>query len=140
LEPVTTSFLKLLLQPNRRHLFHDLPKAVRKRIRHTYLGLRVPRLLKHVRSSNKTAADHYLLKPYQGKATLMRATEISLRSADDPHAAWTNLVGSLEIRDILSDHYGILVEPQVRQLGQTLKDCIDQARSGFEEPIATLQA
>ena len=139
LKPVTTSFVKLLLQPTRRHLFHDLPKAARKRIRHAYLGLRVPRLLKHVRSSNKTAADRYVLKPYPGKATLMRATEISLRSADDPHAAWADLVGKLEIRDITSDHYGILVEPQVRQLAQTLKDCIDRARSEFERPRATLR-
>jgi len=139
LKPVTTSFVKLLLQPTRRHLFHDLPKAARKRIRHAYLGLRVPRLLKHVRSSNKTAADRYVLKPYAGKATLMRATEISLRSADDPHAAWADLVGKLEIRDITSDHYGILVEPQVRQLAQTLKDCIDRARSEFERPRATLR-
>ncbi len=139
LKPVATSFVKLLLRPNPQHLFHDLPKAVRKRIRHAYLGLRVPRLLKHVRSSNKTAADRYVLKPYQGKATLMRATEISLRSTADPHAAWTNLVGSLEIRDILSDHYGILVEPQVRQLAQTLKDCIDQARLEFEKPRAALK-
>jgi thioesterase domain-containing protein len=120
-------------------LFHDLPKAARKRIRRTFLSMRVPRLLKHVRTSNKAAADHYVLKPYQGKATLMRATEISLRSVDDPHAAWSHLVGSLEVRDIVSDHYGILVEPQVRQLAQTLKDCIDQARCQFEQPKTALK-
>jgi thioesterase domain-containing protein len=137
LKPVTASFIKLLLQPTRQHLLHDLPKAARKRIQRTFLSLRVPRLLKHVRSSNKTAADHYVLKPYSGKATLLRATEISLRSADDPHAAWNHLVGSLEIRDIPSDHYGILVEPQVRQLAQTLRDCISQARSAFEPPTTT---
>ncbi len=139
LRPVTTSFIKLLLQPTRQHLFHDLPKAARKRIRRTFLSMRVPRLLKHVRTSNKAAADHYVLKPYQGKATLMRATEISLRSVDDPHAAWSHLVGSLEVRDIVSDHYGILVEPQVRQLAQTLKDCIDQARCQFEQPKTALK-
>ncbi|MGA8489219.1 MAG: amino acid adenylation domain-containing protein [Terriglobales bacterium] len=139
LKPVTTSFIKLLLQPSRQHLLHDLPKAARKKIHRTFLGLRVPRLLKHVRSSNKNAADHYILKPYNGKATLLRATEVSLRSMDDPHAAWSGLVGSLEIRDIPSDHYGILVEPQVGQLAQTLKDCIDQARSEFEQPKTTLQ-
>jgi amino acid adenylation domain-containing protein len=139
LKPVTTSFIKLLLQPTRQHLFHDLPKAARKRIRHTYAGWRLPRLLKHVRSSNMAAAARYVLKAYQGKATLMRATELSLRSDEDPHAAWVDLVGSLEIRDILSDHYGILVEPQVQQLAQTLKDCIDQARLEFEQS-RTLQA
>ena len=139
LEPVATSFVKLLLQPTRQHLFHDLPKAARKRIRRTFLSMRIPRLLKHVRSSNKTAADNYVLKPYEGKATLIRATEISLRSVDDPHAAWSHLVGRLEIRDIVSDHYGILVEPQVRQLAETLKDCIDQARSACEQSRATLK-
>jgi thioesterase domain-containing protein len=83
-----------------------------------------------------TASERYVLKPYPGRATLIRAAEKSLRSADDPHAAWLGLVGTLEICQIPGDHYDMLVPPQVDLLADCLKTCIDKARS---ESFATLK-
>ena len=88
----------------------------------------MPQLLVDIRNSNSGAADRYVLRPYAGKATLVRAIEQSLRSAShDPHAAWKSLVGNLEIHDVPGNHYEILVEPQVELLAECLKTCIDQA-------------
>jgi aspartate racemase len=128
LKSVTSSLFSLLLTPSWRHWTHDLPKAIRKRIRRTWRGWRLPQLLVDIRNSNSGAADRYVLRPYAGKATLVRAIEQSLRSAShDPHAAWKSLVGTLEIHDVPGNHYEILVEPQVELLAECLKTCIDQA-------------
>ena len=139
LDPVGSSLMKLMLQPKRKNLVRDLTRAARKRIKRSFRGLMIPRLLKNVRNSNRTAADRYVLGPYAGKATLIRATEKSLRTFSDPHAAWKGLVAQLEIHDIPSDHYGILVEPQVQDLTQCLKSCIDQARANYEQSGVALQ-
>lgn len=128
LKSVTASLVNLLLTPSWRHWFHDLPKAVRKRIRRGVRGWGMPQHLTEIRDSNRAAADRYVLRPYRGKATLVRAVEQSLRSgSDDPHAAWKSLVGSLEVHSIPGNHYEILVEPQVERLAECLKACIDKA-------------
>jgi len=129
LEPIGSSLIKLLLNPSRQHWFHDVPKSLKKRFRRTVKALGVPKLLIDVRNANRDAAARYILRPYAGKATLVRAEEKSLRSAPDPHLAWNSLVGNLEIHDIASDHYDLLVEPRVRDLAGLLKDCIQRASS-----------
>jgi amino acid adenylation domain-containing protein len=113
-------------------LLQRLPRAVWKRLRRNFRAWGVPELLVRVRDSNKSAADHYVLRPYPEKVTLIRAREKSLRISDDPHAAWNNLAGHLEIQEIPGDHYDILVPPQVDRLAECLKDCIDRAGRGNE--------
>ncbi|MGA8150806.1 MAG: amino acid adenylation domain-containing protein [Terriglobales bacterium] len=134
-----TSLIRQLFQPSRQHWFHDLPKAVGKKIRRSVRSLRVPQLLKDVRDSNRSAAANYVLRPYRGKATLVRATE-KVRGSVDPHAAWNGLVGKLEIVEIASDHYDILLEPQVSHLAERLKECMAKARAGYEDARISLQA
>jgi amino acid adenylation domain-containing protein len=126
------SFAKLLLTPSWQHWRHDLPRKVRKKIRRTLRNLRVPKHLLEVRDSNAAAAEKYVLKPYPGTATLIRAGEKSLRSSRDPHAAWFQLARELQIHEIPGDHYDMLVPPQVELLAETLKACIDRAVSERE--------
>jgi thioesterase domain-containing protein len=110
-----------------------LPTAVRKRLRRTMKGLGVPQVLRTVRDSNRAAASNYVVRPYPGKATLFRAIEESLGSAEDVRAAWAGLVNSLEVHDVPGDHFAILVEPQVDQLAERLKACIDKASTQCEQ-------
>jgi amino acid adenylation domain-containing protein len=140
LRAVGTSLIDLLLHPAWQHWVHDLPRVARKRIIRSLRNWRVPQALKDVRNSNTAAAGRYVLRPYPGKATLIRAEEKSLRSSADPLAAWHGLVASLEIHEIPGDHYDILVDPQVNRLAQCLKSCIDRAPSGSEHAPTTLQA
>jgi thioesterase domain-containing protein len=99
---------------------------------------RVPQVLRDVRDSNTTAADKYVLRRYPGKATLIRAEEKSLRSSEDPLAAWYELVAGLDVHEIPGDHYDILIDPQVERLAECLKSCIDGVRTRPEH-AATLQ-
>jgi thioesterase domain-containing protein len=140
LRAVGTSLIDLLLHPAWQHWVHDLPRVARKRISRSLRNWRVPQALKDVRNSNTAAAGRYVLRPYPGKATLIRAEEKSLRSSEDPLAAWHGLVASLEIHEIPGDHYDILVDPQVNRLAECLKSCIDRAPSGSEHAPTTLQA
>jgi amino acid adenylation domain-containing protein len=140
LKAVGTSLLDLLLHPTWRHWFHDLPRLARKRMRRSLRNWRVPQVLRDVRDSNATAAERYRLRPYAGKTALIRAAEKSLRSSEDPLAAWNGLISNLDIHEIPGDHYDMLVEPQVNSLAECLKRCIDKACSESKQPASALQA
>jgi amino acid adenylation domain-containing protein len=134
LKNVTASVVQLLLTPSWRHWFHDLPSKAVKRVRRGLKNRKVPQFLRDVRDSNAGAAERYTLRPYAGKATLIRAGEKSLRSSGDPHAAWPGLVSELEVHEIPGDHYEMLVAPQVEHLAERLKSCIDQSLHEHEQP------
>jgi thioesterase domain-containing protein len=133
------SLLKVLFKPSRKHWLHDVPRALGKKIRRTWRGLHVPKSLWDVHNANRTAASKYVLQPYPGKVTLVRATEKPLEGSFDPHALWKHLAGSLVVHEIASDHYDILLEPQVQQLSDRLKGWIDAARSEYDHAGVSLQ-
>lgn len=139
LDPVGKSLVRVLLHPTWHNLTRNLPRAIHKRARRYWRGANLPQVLKDVRAANAASANRYVLDRYEGKLTLMRATERSLRSSSDPHAAWKELVGSMEIHDIPSDHYGILVEPQVYELANHLKSCIDKASLECEQTVLRIK-
>jgi len=126
LKPATASLLKKLSRPTAKFLFSELPRSAYKGIRRRWRALFVPQLLKQVFMANTRAAQQYALKPYNGKVTLFRATEKSLRTVENPYAAWHDLaLGGLEFQDITGDHFGVLVEPQVSVFAERLQACID---------------
>jgi amino acid adenylation domain-containing protein len=133
------SLLKVIFKPSRKHWLHDVPRAVGKKIRRTWRGLHVPKSLWDVHNANRAAASKYALQPYPGKVTLVRATEKPLEGSFDPHALWKHLAGALVVHEIASDHYDILLEPQVQQLSDRLKGWIDAARSEYDHAGLSLQ-
>ncbi len=142
LEATGSSVIKLLVRPTWQQLVHDLPKVMRKRIqrRMKWFGRPVSQALWDVRKTNSAAAAKYVLRPYSGKATLIRAAEKSLRSSRDPHAAWNSLVSNLEIHEMPGDHFDILLPPQVDHLAECLKSCIDSACATWEQSSETARA
>jgi amino acid adenylation domain-containing protein len=128
LKSVAESLVHLVLTPSWRNWTYDLPKALRKRINRLSRNWNLPQHLRDVRDTNRAASDRYLLQPFAGRATLIRADEQSLRSSSgDPHAAWNTLVSNLQVHSIPGNHYDILVEPQVEHLAECLKACISEA-------------
>ena len=140
----SASFLRLLIEPSWQHWTRDLPKAIRKKINRTLKGVQAPKLLREVRNANRDAAEKYVLRPYPGQAIFVRAME-KLKGSGDPTTVWRGLVGSLEIQDMASDHFDMLVEPEVDHLASYLKRCIDRAESeagagdSFEHRLAEVQ-
>jgi amino acid adenylation domain-containing protein len=126
LEAVTTSIWKLLLEPKRLRMLSDVPKTAKKSIQRRVKGMFLSKTLKDVLQANHGASARYDLQPYEGKTTLFRAEQSSLRAFDDPHAAWSNLaLGGLQIEEISGDHGDILMVPQVGELAKKLKAAID---------------
>lgn len=126
LEAVTASIWKLMLEPKRLRMLRDVPKTAKKSVERRVKGLFLSKILKDVLRANQTAAVSYALQPYEGKTTLFRAEQFSLRAFNDPHAAWNELaVGGLRIEEIAGDHGDILVVPQVNELARKLKAAID---------------
>jgi amino acid adenylation domain-containing protein len=137
IKPATASLLKSLGRPTPKFLFFDLPRGVYKGVRRRVRALRVPHTLKKVFFANTRAAEKYALQPYQGKITLFRAAQKSLRSVENPYAAWHDFAqGGLEFQDIPGDHYGVLVEPQVQVLAERLKTCLEAAAVAANYAVA----
>jgi amino acid adenylation domain-containing protein len=134
--PGLGSVVKMLLTPSRQRWFHQVPRALNKKLRRTWRNLRVPQALWDVHNANRAAAAQYVLRPYAGRVTLIRATETPLDGSIDVHAAWNTLAESLVVHEISSDHYDLLLEPQVEQLALRLKIWIDNARSEYEHKLA----
>jgi len=133
----TASLLKTLLQSSRANWFRHVPRAISKKLRRTWRNLSVPKALWDVFYANRAAAKQYVLRPYDGKVTLVRATEQAFEHSVDPHAAWNDLASNLVVHEIASDHYDILLEPQVSQLAERLKAWIDNGRSEYQNAAHT---
>jgi amino acid adenylation domain-containing protein len=127
LRSVSGSVLRMMRHPSRQSLFHDMPKAAGESLQRRVRGLMISRVLKNVLRCNQTAADRYILRPYNGKITLFRASELSLRSFEELYSAWTSLaLGGLDLQEITGDHGGVLASPQVDVLAAKLKASIDK--------------
>jgi thioesterase domain-containing protein len=128
LEAVSASIWKLLLEPKRLRLLSDMPKTAKKSIQRRVKGLFLSKTLKDVLQANHNASARYALQAYEGKTTLFRAEQSSLRAFDDPHAAWSGLaVGGLQVEEIAGDHGDILMVPRVDELAKKLKAAIDRS-------------
>jgi amino acid adenylation domain-containing protein len=91
--------------------------------------------LKKVMRTNAHAAERYNLLPYDGKVTLLRADD-RWNVSEDCYVRWRQLAGTLETIKIPATHMDFLREPQVSQLAECLKDCIDRAALGEPEVLA----
>jgi amino acid adenylation domain-containing protein len=129
-KPTSHSLLHLLRSPQR--LFVEVPYAAVDSLRRRIKRGRVAPALKNVFQQNAAAGDRYVLRPYAGTVALFRAADKSWRSSGDPYALWTNLAAKLEIHEIPGDHRGILYEPQVEHLADTLKARMDEIGASYE--------
>jgi amino acid adenylation domain-containing protein len=136
-KPVNQSLLHLLLHPTWAQL-QQLPSVLRKKIRRTRLARRLPELLKTVMSTNARAAEQYQLRPYAGKATLLRAGD-TWRGGDDPYAKWGQLLGTLGTVKIPGAHMDMLRDPHVGLLAEHLKSCIEGAACSEKEVFAGIE-
>lgn len=132
-KPVKESMMDLLLHPTWAQV-KQLPDEVRKKIRRTYLAWRLPEDLRKIMRNNAQAAQRYSLRPYRGKAILLRAGD-TWRVAEDPYSKWSELIGNLETIRIPGSHMEILREPHVSRLAARLKSCIDGAAFGQAELV-----
>ena len=85
-------------------------------------------VLQTVILANEGAFFRYETPVCPARATLFRATEVSVFEERDPSLWWGgNFAGGLEIHDVPGAHLTMMNEPQVETLALTLTLCLDKA-------------
>jgi amino acid adenylation domain-containing protein len=86
--------------------------------------------IKAVQRANHIASANYQPPVYDGRVTLFRPEEWSLRSEEDSSAGWSEWArGGLTVYDVPGGHITMLMEPHVKQVARVLNDCLERARS-----------
>jgi thioesterase domain-containing protein len=85
--------------------------------------------MKNVRELNKMAGLQYEVKPYDGKITLLRATD-EIGNGLPLDLGWNEFARQgVEIHFFPGDHGQVLAEPNVSSVGQILTDCLERSNS-----------
>jgi oxalate---CoA ligase len=79
------------------------------------------------------AHECYAPQSYSGRTVYLKSED-----ARDRALGWPELItGGLQIYEVPGNHLSMLVEPHVRQLAETLKECLGNAQAGVDEQSAT---
>jgi thioesterase domain-containing protein len=87
-----------------------------------------------VEDANWFAVTNYEARPYPGRITLIRCSE--QRDRQDALMGWRELVAGVDVKDTPGNHLTIIKEPNVRHLGATLRQCMQEAQAGTDHPLA----
>jgi thioesterase domain-containing protein len=88
-----------------------------------------PEAIRQARAVGYRAGTSYAPRPYEGSATLFRATEQPRGIVEDRALGWGPLVkGGLRIYDTPGHHGAIVREPRARELAAQLKDALQKAK------------
>jgi thioesterase domain-containing protein/acyl carrier protein len=105
------------------------------------LGRSLPSSLHYfqVEEAHKRALERYVVHPYPGKITLMRAADVeeTVGTRRNPTLGWDNLAGGgLAIHDVPGGHISMFEEPNVRILAETLKTILPSSDSEPGKAVA----
>jgi thioesterase domain-containing protein len=86
--------------------------------------------VRHVVEANIRAIRSYTPRPYPGRAVLFMTLDEPIWDLHDHRLIWSRLADEgLEIRTLPGNHDSLLEEPEVTELAEKLRACIDQARA-----------
>jgi amino acid adenylation domain-containing protein len=88
-----------------------------------------PKAIREVREAAHTANSNYVVRPYPGSITLLRAREQPLGIIEDRTNGWGEFaLGGVDVRDVPGHHGGIMREPRARFLVEKLTACLHEAQ------------
>jgi len=94
-------------------------------------GITLPHSLRtaYIWDIYQKAVRRYMLRPYSGRVTLVKAGEGSYQ----PRWDWVKAItGELEIYELHADHSDLQKEPYVRLWAERLKESLDQAHASMQ--------
>jgi len=138
----TTMLLSTLLKLPREAQFAYVRRKLtryRRGFRRRFDSLFLPKTLKEVRNVLAKAEMEYRPQMYFGSANWLRASEKTLRGADNPQDDWSTWVaGGVEIVEIDGDHGSIMNEPTVAVFAEILRNCLAKAHLKYSEVASTV--
>lgn len=110
-------------------------RSFRYRISIAARGKLTDSILRNFEAAHQHALAKYSAIPYPGKLDLFRAVHQKEIWYPDPLLGWSGLaLGGIRVHAIAGDHTSLIAEPNVRSLGNVLKECLARAR-GEANPI-----
>ena len=93
-------------------------------------GRPIPQKLATIEDISAFAAANYKPKLYQGKIVLFRSTKRGANEGDDEYLGWGELAtGGVDVNQVPSTHFDILLEPAVKLLAEQLRAYLDPSPS-----------
>ncbi len=84
--------------------------------------------LKRLFHAHITLGSEYAVRPYPGKITLFRPSEVPVQVQTAEDRGWGKLVREVEVHYVPGHHHSMVKEPQVQVLAQKLRECLRMAR------------
>ena len=109
-------------------MMHEINKLMRSAF--LAAGITLPHSLRtaYIWDIYEKAVRRYMLRPYSGRVTLVKAGE----GAYHPRWDWVNAIaGELEIYEVHAGHLDLQKEPYVRLWADRLKESLDQAHASM---------
>ena len=93
-------------------------------------GRPIPQKLATIEDVSAFAAANYKPKLYQGKIVLFRSTKRGADEGDDEYLGWGELAtGGVDVNQVPSTHFDILLDPAVKVLAEQLRAYLDPSHS-----------
>lgn len=70
----------------------------------------------------------YMPRPYPGRVTLLRASELLVERSDDPTWGWCEVAQEVAVHSVPGDHSTVITK-HVQVLAEKLRTCLDKAQS-----------
>jgi amino acid adenylation domain-containing protein len=124
--------------------FKTVRRRIRTRLRLANYNLQrktgnpLPNVLLRVQEASTQALRNYHPGYYPGDVTLFLAIQRSVGEQVPPEIGWKPFAQSVRVCSVPGDHLGILKEPNVRKLAESLQECLDEFSTKVEKKLGIL--
>jgi thioesterase domain-containing protein len=82
--------------------------------------------LKQIFHHHMVLTDHYVVRPYPGRITLIRPSDAPISVPTPRDRGWGRLAADVDVHFVPGQHHSMVKEPHVRDLARTLDACLRQ--------------
>jgi thioesterase domain-containing protein len=80
--------------------------------------------LKRIFHRHMVLTDHYVVRPYPGRITLIRPSDAPFALPTPHDRGWSKLAADVEVHFVPGQHHSMVKEPHVQDLARTLEACL----------------
>jgi thioesterase domain-containing protein len=85
--------------------------------------------LKRIFHHHMVLIDHYVVRPYAGRITLIRPSDAPFAVATRHDRGWGALAAGVDVHFVTGQHHTMVKEPHVQELARTLAACVSVSRA-----------
>jgi thioesterase domain-containing protein len=85
--------------------------------------------LKRIFHHHMVLTDRYVVRPYPGRITLIRPSDVPFAVSTAHDRGWRKLAADVEVHFVPGQHHSMVQEPHVQDLARTLEICLGRSSS-----------